>query len=82
MLAEDPHAASISRDALLQSIDEESDPLRKGLRYFYAATLEVRLGEYDIARGHGVLARDEFAETEAVAPVDVDAFLEQLGSAG
>lgn len=82
MLAEDPYTASISRDALLQSIDAEPDPTRRGLRYFYAATLEVRLGEYDVARGHAVLARDEFAEVEQLPPVNVDEFLGQLGSAG
>lgn len=79
MLAEDPHTASIGRMALLQSIDTEPDPTRRGLRYFYAATLEVRLGEYDVARGHAVLARDEFASLEQAPPVDVEAFLEQLG---
>ncbi|MEM6995172.1 MAG: hypothetical protein AAF721_31965 [Myxococcota bacterium] len=52
--------------------------MRRGIRYFYAATLEVRLREYQIAHGHGVMARDEFAEVEIPAPINVDEFLERL----
>jgi hypothetical protein len=81
VLTEAPHLSQLLRDALLQDIDSEKDPMRRGIRYFFAATLEVRLREYDIARGHGVLARDEFAETEIPPPIDVQAFLDRLAEA-
>ncbi len=82
ILATDPHIAQISRDALLHRIDTEPDPMHRGLRYFYAATLDVRLREYEVAHGHGVLAKEEFAESEVPSPIDVESFLSKLRSAG
>ena len=81
LMTDQPHAAQLVRDALLQDIDAEDDAMRRGIRYFYAATLEVRLREYDIARGHGVLAKEEFAETDVPPPIDVQAFLDRLAEA-
>ncbi len=78
IMSEEPFVSQVVRDALLADVDEDPDPLRRGIRYFYAATLEVRLREYEIAHGHGVMARDEFAESEVPAPIDVDAFLDRL----
>ncbi len=77
-MATEPLAAQISRDAMLVSIDAESDPVRRGLRYFFAATLDLRLGEYEAAHGHGVLAKEEFAESGTPAPVDIEQFLERV----
>jgi tetratricopeptide (TPR) repeat protein len=82
IMAEEPHLALLGRDALLQDIDAEPDPMRRGIRYFYAATLDVRLGEYELSHCHGVLAKEEFASVEVPPPVDVEAFLERLRSAG
>lgn len=78
IMATEPLMAQLSRDALLLDIDAEPDPMRRGLRYFYAATLDVRLREYEVAHGHGVLARDEFDTAGNGAPVDVQAFLDRL----
>jgi len=82
VLADEPHLALLCREALLQEIDAESDPMRRGIRYFYAGTLDARLGEYELAQGHGVLAKEEFATVDVPPPVDVEAFLERLRSAG
>ena len=81
IMTEDPHLAQLVRDALLDDIDSEPDAMRRGLRYFYAATLDVRLREYDIARGHGALAKEEFAETDVPSPIDVQQFLDRLTEA-
>lgn len=81
IMTEEPHLAQLVRDALLDDIDDESDAMRRGLRYFFAATLDVRLREYDIARGHGALAKQEFAETDVQAPIDVQDFLDRLAEA-
>jgi len=78
---EDLDLAEISRDALLLEIDAEPDPFRRGLRYYYAATLDVRLGDYTRARGHGAFARDELAESKLGELVDVARFLEHLDAA-
>jgi len=53
----------VTREALLLDIEAEPDPFRRGLRYFYTATLEVRLGDYDSARGHAVTAGLEFDDS-------------------
>jgi len=78
IVADTPFLTQLCRDALLFELDEESDPMRRGLRYFYVATLEVRLREYEIAQGHGVLARDEFEESDIPSPIDVQRFLDRL----
>jgi hypothetical protein len=82
VLADKPHLALLARDSLLQEIDSEPDPMRRGIRYFYAATLDVRLGEYELAHGHGVLAKEEFATVDLPPPVDVEAFVERLRRPG
>lgn len=81
VMTEDPHLAQLVRDALLDDIDSEPDAMRRGLRYFFAATLDVRLREYDIARGHGALAKGEFEESEVPSPIDVQEFLDRLTEA-
>lgn len=75
--------AQITRNALLFEIDLEQDPFRRGLRYFYAAALEVRLGDYDSARGHAATAGMEFDETWVPIPAKADprAFLDRLAEA-
>jgi tetratricopeptide (TPR) repeat protein len=77
-LAVEPAQVQLVRDALLDDIDGEPDPMRRGLRYFFAATLDVRLREYEVAVGHGVLAREEFADSSVPPPVDVQKFLDHL----
>jgi tetratricopeptide (TPR) repeat protein len=78
VLATEPHEVQLLRDALLGHIDNESDAMRRGLRYFFAAMLDVRLREYQFAQGHGVLAKDEFAQSGVTPPIDIEAFLERL----
>jgi tetratricopeptide (TPR) repeat protein len=75
--------AQIVRDAMLFEIDVEPDPLRRGLRYFYAAALEVRLGDYESARGHAATAVAEFDETWLTLPDKADprVFLDRLAEA-
>jgi tetratricopeptide (TPR) repeat protein len=75
--------AQITRDAMLFQIDLEPDPLRRGLRYFYAAALEVRLADYDSARGHAATAAMEFEETWLTIPEKADprVFLDRLAEA-
>jgi len=77
-MATEPLSAQISRDAMLTSIEREPDPARRGLRYFFAATLDLRLGEYELAHGHGVLAKDEFIEADIPPPVDIEQFLARV----
>lgn len=79
VLATEPHQIQLVRDALLQRIDSEKDAMRRGLRYFFAAMLDVRLREYQIAHGHGVLAKDEFETSGVQPPIDIEAFLTKLG---
>jgi tetratricopeptide (TPR) repeat protein len=76
--SEPPFVQQLARDAMLAAIDEEGDPLRQGLRYLYAAVFEARLAEYQLARGHALLAKDAFAGLTEPPPVDVEAFLDQL----
>lgn len=78
IVADTPFLAQLCRDALLLDIDDEPDPLRRGIRYFYAATLDVRLREYELAIGHGVLAKDEFEQSDVPPPLDVQRFLDRL----
>jgi hypothetical protein len=78
IVADQPFLAQLCRDALLTEIDDEPDPMRRGIRYFYAATLEVRLREYKIAVGHGVLAKEELEQSDVPSPLDVQRFLDRL----
>ena len=79
MLATESEIAALCRDAMLVEVELEPDLVRRGLRYFIAATLDARLGEYTHARAHALLARDEFvAAPDVPVPVDVAAFLERL----
>ncbi|MCX4246848.1 hypothetical protein [Paraliomyxa miuraensis] len=82
IVADTPFLAQLCRDALLLDIDEEPDPMRRGIRYFYAATLDVRLREYELALGHGVLAKDEFEQSDVPPPLDVQRFLDRLRESG
>jgi tetratricopeptide (TPR) repeat protein len=75
--------AQITREALLMTIDAEPDPYRRGLRYFYAATLEVQLGDYQAAQGHAATAQLEFEDSGLPVPEKADprAFLDRLAEA-
>lgn len=80
ILISDPALATICRGALLGEVEREPDAIRRGLRYYFAATLDIRLGEFQSAQGHALLARDELAEIEGAPPVDVDDLLRNLGA--
>jgi tetratricopeptide (TPR) repeat protein len=81
--ADEIELAQITRDALLLDIDVEPDPFRRGLRYFYAAALEVRLGEYELARGHAATAGLEFEDSALGVPSKANPreFLDRLAEA-
>ena len=81
--ADELELAQITRDALIEQIDVEPDPYRRGLRYFYAAALEVRLAEFDLARGHATTALVEFEDSPLpiAAKADPQGFLDRLASA-
>lgn len=81
--ADEIELAQITRDALLLDIDSEPDPFRRGLRYFYAAALEVRLGEYELARGHATTAGLEFEDSALGVPSKANPreFLDRLAEA-
>jgi tetratricopeptide (TPR) repeat protein len=81
--ADDLELTQITRDALLLDIDAEPDPFRRALRYFYAAALEIRLGEYDLARGHAATAAFEFDDGEFEIPAKANPreFLDRLNQA-
>lgn len=80
MFVQEGDLVAVTRDALLNEVDLEPDVTRRGLRYFFAATLDARLGEYAHARAHAALARDEFATTSEPPPVDVAKFIERVDS--
>ena len=78
ILIAEPPLALVCRAALLDDVDREPEPLRRGLRYYFASTLDIRLGEFQVARGHAVLARDELAEAGGDPPVDIGELLRNL----
>ncbi len=80
IMISEPAIASVLRSALLEEIDNEADPLRRGLRNYFSATLDIRLGEFQSAKGHALLARDDFSESEVAPPVDIADLLDNLGA--
>ncbi|HFE46501.1 MAG TPA: hypothetical protein ENJ18_13575 [Nannocystis exedens] len=80
IMISEPAIASVIRSALLAEIDNETDPQRRGLRNYFSATLDIRLGEFQSAKGHALLARDDFAESEFAPPVDIADLLSNLGA--
>jgi hypothetical protein len=40
--------------------------------------MDARLAEYDHARSHAILARDEFETAKIPPPIDINAFIERL----
>jgi len=80
IMISEPALASVIRSALLEAIDDDDDPIRRGLRNYFAATLDIRLGEFQSAKGHALLARDDFAESEVEAPVDIVDLMDNLGA--
>ncbi len=79
IMIDEPALASVIRSALLEEVDTDPDPLRRGLRNYFAATLDIRLGEVQSAKGHALLARDDFAESELEVPVDIVDLIDNLG---
>ncbi|TPV94787.1 MAG: hypothetical protein B7733_13320 [Myxococcales bacterium FL481] len=70
--------SEICRSALLIDIERHEDPAVRGVLYYYAATLDVRLGDHVQARGHAVLARDELELSGRQTPIDIQRFLAHL----
>ncbi|MCA9661996.1 MAG: tetratricopeptide repeat protein, partial [Myxococcales bacterium] len=78
IMISEPALASVIRTALLEGIDDDADALRRGLRYYFVATLDIRLAEFQSAKGHALLARDDLMESEVEPPVDVEDLLSNL----
>lgn len=65
--------------AVLWNIDEETRPALRGIRYFYAATIDARFGDAQGALGRALLARAEFESAGLKRrPVPVQALIEAL----
>lgn len=68
--------------ALIWDIDQEQDAALRGIRYFYAATLDTRLGELESALGRALLARTEFESAGSPKhPLPVQALIDALSQA-
>ncbi len=80
--ADEPMLAQAVRDALITEIEADPSAPRRALRYFFAAVLEARLAEYERARGHALLAREELSEIAFPMPLDIEEFLASLDVAG
>ena len=77
-LNDDLAMAELCRDALLREVDLDEAQLRRGLRYYFAATLDVALGDYDAGRGHAAAAETEFEGLGLAAPEGVEMLLRRL----
>jgi tetratricopeptide (TPR) repeat protein len=75
---EDLEMASLCRAALLHEVDLDEAPLRRGLRYYFAATLDVALGDYAAGQGHAAAAELEFESAGVATPDGVTLLLERL----
>jgi len=73
--------SEVVRDAMVEDVDDDDDAIRRGLRYFYAATLDARLGDYERARGRAAVALTEFEDASVDPPVDARKFLDRLSGA-
>lgn len=78
---DEPALVQALRDALLRDVDAAPDGAARALRYFFAATLDARLAEYERARGHALLARQEQEGAGIELPISVDELLESLPEA-
>lgn len=77
--AEAPEALPCLARALVWDIDQEQDPALRGIRYFYAATLDTRLGDFERALGRALLARSEFESAGSPRhPLPVQALIDAL----
>jgi tetratricopeptide (TPR) repeat protein len=79
---EEPDLAELCRDALVHDVDEEENPIARGLRYYYAATLDAALGDYASARGRAAVSESEFELAGIEAPPGVSALLQRLAELG
>ncbi len=75
---DEPALVQALRDAFLLDVDAAEDPASRGARYFFASTLDARLAEYERARGHALLARQELAESDVDLDLSVDEVIESL----
>lgn len=77
---EGPDPLACLAQALVWDIDQEQDPALRGIRYFYAATLDTRLGDLQSALGRALLARAEFESAGSPQhPLPVQALIDALG---
>ncbi len=72
--------SEITRSALLSEIDLDERALARAIRYYYAATLDARLGEWEAARGHAATSALELEEVD-FAPINPREFLKRLDEA-
>ena len=69
------------RDSLIDEVDVDPDPARRALRYFFAATLDARLGDLTRAHGRAAVALAESEDADFELPVDIRALLDRLATA-
>ena len=78
MTDEDLELSQTLRDALLNEIDLDEEPGRRALRYFFAAVLDARLGEFSTAHGRAAVAAMEAEELDFPMPIDIRAFMDRV----
>lgn len=69
------------RDALISEVDLDQDSARRAVRYFFAATLDARLGDLKGAHGRAAVALSESEDADFELPVDIRGLLDRLASA-
>lgn len=74
-----PEALQCMAEALTWNIDGEAKPLLRAIRYYYAATIDARLGNQESALGRALLARGELESAGSPKhPFPVQALIDAL----
>lgn len=63
-----PDSLRCLASALVWNVDACPEPALRGIRYFYAATLDTRLGLVESALGRAIVARSEFESAGSAHP--------------
>lgn len=77
----DPDPLGCLAAFLIWNVDEEPDPALRAIRYYYAATLDARLGDPESALGHALLARSEFELAGSPRhPLPIEALIDAMNA--
>jgi tetratricopeptide (TPR) repeat protein len=74
----EPALAEAIEEALVTDIHSDASPVRRAYRYLALATLNVRTGDLELARGRAVLARDAWLESGLPDEIESEAFMRHL----